>query len=72
MPRFFILVETIFSFDWMDTEDMIQGLQQASWQKVDLSFHSAIWPVFAHNPVGVSLSLLPQFLYASFTSNAWL
>jgi hypothetical protein len=22
-------------------EDMIQGLQQASWQKVDLSFHSA-------------------------------
>jgi hypothetical protein len=22
----------------------IQGLQQASWQKVDLSFHSAIWP----------------------------
>ncbi|CAM6028068.1 unnamed protein product [Sphagnum balticum] len=40
-------------FDWMDTEDMIQGLQQASWQKVDLSFHSAIWPFFAHNPVGV-------------------
>jgi hypothetical protein len=40
----------------MDTEDMIQGLQQASWQKVDLSFHSAIWPFFAHNPVGVSLS----------------
>jgi hypothetical protein len=34
-------------------EDMIQGLQQASWQKVDLSFHSAIWPFFAHNPVGV-------------------
>ncbi|CAK9221452.1 unnamed protein product [Sphagnum troendelagicum] len=40
-------------FDWMDTEAMIQGLQQASWQKVDLSFHSAIWPFFAHNPVGV-------------------
>jgi hypothetical protein len=56
----------------MDTEDMIQGLQQASWQKVDLSFHSAIWPFFAHNPVGVSLSSLSQFLYASFTSNAWL
>jgi hypothetical protein len=35
----------------MDTKDMIQGLQQASWQKVDLSFHSAIWPFFAHNPV---------------------
>jgi hypothetical protein len=34
-------------------EDMIQGLQQASWQKVDLSFHSAIWPFFAHNPVAV-------------------
>ncbi len=43
---------------------MIQGLQQASWQKVDLSFHSAIWPFFAHNPVGVSLSSLCQFLYA--------
>jgi hypothetical protein len=56
----------------MDTEDMIQSLQQASWQKVDLSFHSAIWPFFAHKPVGVSLSSLSQFLYASFTSNAWL
>jgi hypothetical protein len=56
----------------MYTEDMIQGLQQASWQKVDLGFHSAIWPFFAHNPVGVNLSSLSQFLYASFTSNAWL
>jgi hypothetical protein len=59
-------------FDWMDTEDMILSLQQASWQKVDLTFHSAIWPFFAHSPVGVSLSSLSQFLYASFTSNAGL
>ncbi|XP_002974474.2 uncharacterized protein LOC9658416 [Selaginella moellendorffii] len=34
-------------------EEMVRGLQQVSWQKVDVSFHSAIWPFFAHNNIHV-------------------
>ncbi|KAL8460661.1 hypothetical protein ACS0TY_032254 [Phlomoides rotata] len=29
-------------------EEMIHGLQQLGWTKVDVSFHSAFWPFFAH------------------------
>ena len=32
---------------------MIRGLQKLSWKKVDVSFHSAIWPFFAHNNIHV-------------------
>lgn len=36
------------------TEEMVQGLQQVSWQKVDVSFHSALWPFLAHGAIHVS------------------
>lgn len=35
------------------TEEMIRGLQQLGWKKVDVSFHSAFWPFFAHNNIHV-------------------
>ncbi|XP_059669861.1 uncharacterized protein LOC132315164 isoform X2 [Cornus florida] len=34
-------------------EEMIRGLQQLGWKKVDVSFHSAFWPFFAHNNIHV-------------------
>ncbi|KAH7430882.1 hypothetical protein KP509_08G018700 [Ceratopteris richardii] len=34
-------------------EEMIRGLQQVSWLKVDVSFHAAFWPFFAHNNIHV-------------------
>ncbi|KAL7211636.1 hypothetical protein ACSBR2_014482 [Camellia fascicularis] len=34
-------------------EEMIRGLQQLGWKKVDVSFHSALWPFFAHNNIHV-------------------
>ncbi|KAL2484086.1 Hydrolase-like protein family [Forsythia ovata] len=34
-------------------EEMICGLQQLGWKKVDVSFHSAFWPFFAHNNIHV-------------------
>lgn len=34
-------------------EEMIHGLQQLGWRKVDVSFHSAFWPFFAHNNIHV-------------------
>ncbi|CAA0806451.1 Hydrolase-like protein family [Striga hermonthica] len=34
-------------------EQMIRGLQQVGWMKVDVSFHSAFWPFFAHNNIHV-------------------
>ncbi|XP_072978162.1 uncharacterized protein [Typha angustifolia] len=37
----------------MMEEEMIQGLQRISWLKVDVSFHSAIWPFLAHNNINV-------------------
>jgi len=40
------------------TEEMIQGLQQLGWRKVDVSFHSSFWPFFAHNNIHVSILLL--------------
>ncbi|KAL4369243.1 hypothetical protein GQ457_05G034520 [Hibiscus cannabinus] len=34
-------------------EEMIQGLQKLGWKKVDVSFHSALWPFCAHNNIHV-------------------
>lgn len=34
-------------------EEMIRGLQQISWSKVDVSFHAALWPFLAHNHIHV-------------------
>ncbi|KAK9936570.1 hypothetical protein M0R45_013405 [Rubus argutus] len=34
-------------------DEMIRGLQQLGWKKVDVSFHSALWPFFAHNNIHV-------------------
>ncbi|GAB2298596.1 hypothetical protein Dimus_032662 [Dionaea muscipula] len=34
-------------------EEMICGLQRLGWKKVDVSFHSAVWPFFAHNNIHV-------------------
>ncbi|KAL5839369.1 hypothetical protein ACOSQ4_011977 [Xanthoceras sorbifolium] len=34
-------------------EEMIHGLQQLGWKKVDVSFHSSFWPFFAHNNIHV-------------------
>ncbi|XP_048447122.1 uncharacterized protein LOC103944240 isoform X2 [Pyrus x bretschneideri] len=34
-------------------DEMIRGLQQVGWRKVDVSFHSAFWPFFAHNNIHV-------------------
>uniref|UniRef100_A0A0D6QWT6 DUF676 domain-containing protein n=2 Tax=Araucaria cunninghamii TaxID=56994 RepID=A0A0D6QWT6_ARACU len=41
--------------DYYDTleEEMIRGLQRVGWKKVDVSFHSAFWPYFAHNNIHV-------------------
>jgi hypothetical protein len=35
-------------------EEMVRGLQQVSWLKVDVSFHSALWPFLAHSTIHVS------------------
>lgn len=35
------------------TEEIIRGLQQLGWKKVDVSFHSSFWPFFAHNNIHV-------------------
>lgn len=42
-------------------EEMIRGLQQLGWKKVDVSFHSSYWPFFAHNNIHVRLRLLSLF-----------
>ncbi|KAI3456158.1 hypothetical protein Pfo_012821 [Paulownia fortunei] len=34
-------------------EEMIHGLQRLGWMKVDVSFHSAFWPFFAHHNIHV-------------------
>ncbi|KAL0407424.1 UNVERIFIED_CONTAM: hypothetical protein Slati_4056300 [Sesamum latifolium] len=34
-------------------EEMTHGLQRLGWMKVDVSFHSAFWPFFAHNNIHV-------------------
>eukprot|EP00897_Mesotaenium_endlicherianum_P001223 jgi/Mesen1/1128/ME000123S00297 len=39
-------------------EEMIAGLQQLPWSRVDVSFREAFWPFFAHNNIHVKLSWL--------------
>lgn len=34
-------------------EEMIRSLQRVGWRKVDVSFHAATWPFFAHNNLHV-------------------
>ncbi|MCL7035667.1 hypothetical protein MKW94_027026 [Papaver nudicaule] len=34
-------------------DEMIRGLQRLGWKKVDVSFHSALWPFLAHNNICV-------------------
>lgn len=41
-----------FYYEKME-EEMIRGLQQVSWWKVDVSFHEAWWPFLAHNHIHV-------------------
>lgn len=52
------------------TEEMIQGLQRIGWKKVDVSFHSAPWPLFAHNNIHVmvKLSFYLVFFYSSLSN----
>jgi hypothetical protein len=42
------------SYHDMLEEEMVRGLQQVSWLKVDVSFHSALWPFLAHSAIHVS------------------
>ena len=52
-------VSIIFSMDVplkpliLLTDEMIRGLQLLGWKKVDVSFHTAFWPFFAHNNIHV-------------------
>ncbi|KAK4341007.1 hypothetical protein RND71_039508 [Anisodus tanguticus] len=41
-------MQTTLEYHEIMEEEMICGLQQFSWKKVDVSFHSAFWPFFAH------------------------
>ncbi|CAM6100148.1 unnamed protein product [Calypogeia fissa] len=34
-------------------EEIVRGLQQVGWRKVDVSFHAALWPFLAHNHLHV-------------------
>ncbi|KAI3914910.1 hypothetical protein MKX01_018079 [Papaver californicum] len=34
-------------------DEMLRGLQRLGWKKVDVSFHSALWPFLAHNNIHV-------------------
>ncbi|XP_075090230.1 uncharacterized protein LOC107829213 isoform X2 [Nicotiana tabacum] len=45
--------QTTLEYHEIMEEEMIRGLQQFSWKKVDVSFHSAFWPFFAHNNIHV-------------------
>ena len=39
---------------------MIAALQSVDWRKVDVSFHNAFWPGFAHNHIHVRELVLPH------------
>jgi len=52
----------------MLTEEMISGLQRLGWKKVDVSFHSAFWPFFAHNNIHV---LTPFLFWVMITLLCW-
>ncbi|XP_043701346.1 putative lipase YDR444W [Telopea speciosissima] len=45
--------ENTVEYHDMIEEEMIRGLQRVGWKKVDVSFHSAFWPFFAHNNIHV-------------------
>lgn len=38
---------------FLETEEMIHGLQKVGWKKVDVNFHSSFWPYLAHNNIHV-------------------
>ncbi|XP_050107120.1 uncharacterized protein LOC126586341 [Malus sylvestris] len=46
-------VQNTLEYHEIVEDKMIQGLQQLGWRKVDVSFHSAFWPFFAHNNIHV-------------------
>ncbi|KAL6839668.1 hypothetical protein ACP4OV_030607 [Aristida adscensionis] len=41
----------------MMEEEMIHGLQKVGWKKVDVSFHSSLWPYSAHNNIHPTASM---------------
>lgn len=45
--------ENTIEYHELVEEEMIRGLQRLGWKKVDVSFHSAVWPFFAHNNIHV-------------------
>ncbi|CAN6689680.1 unnamed protein product [Malus baccata var. baccata] len=46
-------VQNTLEYHEIVEDEMIRGLQQLGWRKVDVSFHSAFWPFFAHNNIHV-------------------
>ncbi|CAL0308978.1 unnamed protein product [Lupinus luteus] len=50
--------QNIVEYHEIVEEEMIRGLQQLGWKKVDVSFHSAFWPFFAHNNINVKYEFL--------------
>ncbi|KAK4386555.1 hypothetical protein Sango_2526100 [Sesamum angolense] len=46
-------IENTVEYHEIMEEEMIHGLQRLGWMKVDVSFHSAFWPFFAHNNIHV-------------------
>ncbi|XAR48802.1 hypothetical protein NMG60_11031749 [Bertholletia excelsa] len=45
--------ENLVEFHEIMEEEMVRGLQQLGWKKIDVNFHSAWWPFFAHNHMNV-------------------
>ncbi|CAI8591010.1 unnamed protein product [Vicia faba] len=45
--------QNIIEFHEIMEEEMIRGLQRVGWKKVDVNFHSAVWPLFAHSSIHV-------------------
>uniref|UniRef100_A0A0E0IPE6 DUF676 domain-containing protein n=1 Tax=Oryza nivara TaxID=4536 RepID=A0A0E0IPE6_ORYNI len=45
--------ENTKEYHQMMEEEMIHGLQRVGWKKVDVNFHTALWPYFAHNNIHV-------------------
>ncbi|KAL0321289.1 UNVERIFIED_CONTAM: putative lipase ROG1 [Sesamum radiatum] len=46
-------IENTVEYHEIMEEEMTHGLQRLGWMKVDVSFHSAFWPFFAHNNIHV-------------------
>ncbi|KAL5200055.1 hypothetical protein ABZP36_021258 [Zizania latifolia] len=45
--------ENTEKYHQMMQEEMIHGLQRVGWKKVDVNFHTALWPYSAHNNIHV-------------------